>query len=55
VVTPELRARGVEGLRIADASIMPRQIAANTNAATMMIGERAADLILASRRVARAV
>lgn len=46
VVTPSLAVRGVTGLRVADASIMPTLISANTHAATMMIGERAADLVL---------
>ena len=46
VLDEELRVRGVEGLRVADASAMPRITAANTNAATIMIGERAADLLL---------
>ncbi|MFI6637345.1 GMC family oxidoreductase [Nonomuraea fuscirosea] len=45
VVDPELRVHGVERLRIADASIMPTIPAGNTAAASMMIGERAADLI----------
>jgi choline dehydrogenase len=46
----ELRVRGVEGLRIADASIMPTIVSANTNAACMMIGEMAATLILNAAR-----
>src|SRR5262249_34436173 len=46
VVDFDLRVRGVEGLRVADASIMPTVPHGNTNAAAMMIGERAADLIL---------
>ena len=45
VVDPELRVRGVDGLRIADSSVMPRLISSNTNAASIMIGEKAADLI----------
>ena len=54
VVDPELRVRGVQGLRVADASIMPTLIAANTNAAALMIGEKASDLILAAQRFSRA-
>ncbi len=46
VVDPQLRVRGVEGLRVADASIMPRMVGANTNAASVMIGEKASDLVL---------
>ena len=49
MVDPELRVYGVEGLRVADASIMPFITTGNTNAPTFMIGEKASDLLLAAQ------
>lgn len=49
VVDPELRVRGVAGLRVADASVMPTIVRGHTHAPTVIIGEKAADLIAADR------
>lgn len=46
VVDPSLRVRGIDGLRVADASIMPALIGGHTNAPSIMIGEKAADLMM---------
>ena len=46
VCTPDLRVRGVDGLRVIDASVMPNLICGNTNATTVVIGDKGADLVL---------
>ena len=46
VVDDQLRVHGLQGLRVIDASVMPRMISANLNASTLMIGDKGSDLIM---------
>jgi choline dehydrogenase len=50
VVGPDLRVSGLSGVRVADASVMPRIVSVNTNVATVMIAEKAVDLIRQTHR-----
>jgi choline dehydrogenase-like flavoprotein len=52
VLDPQLRVRGVSGLRVVDLSVVPTPISGNTNAPTMAIAARAADLVLDDARKA---
>jgi choline dehydrogenase-like flavoprotein len=54
VVDPQLRVAGIEGLRVADASVFPSIIGGNTNAVVVMVAEKAADMMLSRAPLAPA-